>query len=100
MEIVEAKIKILSADQIKNQVRMHKMLGWYFLPAAPDPIDVPESIVEMRELHTIPLSVLEELAAIGKRLARIRTPWREHLSQHFAVTYMRIGLPEPYSTEA
>jgi hypothetical protein len=26
------------------------------------------------------------------------TPYREHLAQHFAVTYSRIGLPEPYGT--
>jgi hypothetical protein len=24
------------------------------------------------------------------------TPYREHLAQHFSVTYSRIGLPEPY----
>jgi hypothetical protein len=29
---------------------------------------------------------------------RIVTPDREHLAQHFAVTYMRIGLPDPYET--
>jgi hypothetical protein len=26
------------------------------------------------------------------------TPYREHLAQHFSVTYSRIGLPEPYGT--
>jgi hypothetical protein len=28
-------------------------VGWYFLPAAPVPIDLAESIVDLRELHTI-----------------------------------------------
>src|SRR5258708_35731783 len=97
-EIVDAKL--LSADQVRNQVRTHRMLGWYFLPGAPDPIRMPEAIVEMRELHTIPLAILEGLAITGRRACRIKSPWREHLAQHFAVTYMRIGLPEPYSTEA
>jgi hypothetical protein len=29
----------------------------------------------------------------------MRTPWREHLAQHFGTTYTRIALPEPYDTE-
>jgi hypothetical protein len=28
------------------------------------------------------------------------SPYREHLAQHFAVTYMRIGLPAPFETRA
>lgn len=91
---------ILKANAIRDQLRRHLMLGWYFLPRAPDPIDLPESIVDLRELHTVAKSHLESLASGGRRLCRIQTPWREHLNQHFAITYMRIGLPEPYATEA
>jgi hypothetical protein len=43
--------------------------------------------------------VLDHLREAGRRICRILTPYREHLAQHFAVTYMRIGLPEPYETE-
>jgi hypothetical protein len=32
------------------------------------------------------------------RLARIQTPYREHLAKHFADTFSRIGLPQPYET--
>lgn len=31
-------------------------------------------------------------------MCRLATPYREYLAQHFAVTYMRIALPEPYET--
>jgi hypothetical protein len=31
-------------------------------------------------------------------VCRLATPYREHLAQHFSVTYSRIGLPEPYGT--
>lgn len=75
------------------------MYGWYFLPTAPQPLALPESIVDLRDLHTVSRAVLERLIADGKRVCRIKTPYREHLAQHFAVTYMRIGLPEPYETE-
>jgi len=43
--------------------------------------------------------LLEELAAEGKRVGALTTPYREHMAQHFAVTFSRIGLPEPYETE-
>ena len=74
-------------------------VGWYFLPAATVPIDLAESIVDLRELHAIERRTLEYLVGAGKRVCRIRTPWREHLAQHFGTTYTRIALPEPYATQ-
>ncbi len=88
----------LKAPAIRDQVRRGQVFGWYFLPAAPEPISLLESIVNLRDLHTIPRVLLEKLAAGGKRVCRVGTPYREHLAQHFAVTYMRIALPEPYET--
>ena len=75
------------------------MPGWYFLPKAEAPASLPESIVDMRDLHTMPRAYLDRLIAEGRRVCRVVTPYREHLNQHFAITYMRIGLPEPYATE-
>ncbi len=91
---------ILKAPAIRDQVRRGLVFGWYFLPAAPAPIPLPESIVDLRDLHTVPRAVLERLIAEGKRVCRIQPPYRDHLAQHFAVTYMRIGLPMPYETES
>jgi hypothetical protein len=31
--------------------------------------------------------------------ARLLSPYREHLAKHFADTFSRIGLPEPYDTK-
>ena len=62
-------------------------------------IALPESLVELRNLHTVSRPTLEQLTAQGKWVCRLVTPYREHLAQHFAVTYMRIGLPEPYETQ-
>ena len=89
---------ILKASTIRDHIRRGTVYGWYFLPTAPTPLDMPESIVDLRDLHTVSRAVLERLIADGKRVCRIVTPYREHLAQHFAVTYMRIGLPEPYET--
>lgn len=88
----------LKAAAVRDQVRRGQVFGWYYLPAAPDPIPLPESIANFRDLHTVPRSILEKLAVDGKRVGRLLTPYCEHLAQHFAVTYMRIALPEPYDT--
>src|SRR5579864_1752595 len=91
---------ILKAQTVRDQVRRGLVYGWYFLPAAPAPILLPESIVDLRDLHTVPRAVLERLVIDGKRVCLLLSPYREHLAQHFAVTYMRIGLPAPFETEA
>ena len=90
---------ILKAGAVRDQVRRGQVFGWYFLPAAPAPINLAESIVDLRELHTIERRTLEYLVGAGKRVCRIRTPWREHLAQHFGTTYTRIALPEPPATQ-
>jgi hypothetical protein len=90
---------ILKAPAIRDQVRRGMVYGWYFLPEAPAPIPLPESVIDLHDLHTVPRAVLECLIAAGKRVCRLLTPYREHLAQHFAVTYMRIGLPAPYETQ-
>jgi hypothetical protein len=90
---------ILKANLVRDQVRRGQVFGWYFLPAAPAPIKLAEAIVDLRELHTIERRTLEYLVGAGKRVGRIRTPWREHLAQHFGTPYMRIALPEAYTTQ-
>jgi crotonobetainyl-CoA:carnitine CoA-transferase CaiB-like acyl-CoA transferase len=90
---------VLKASSIRDQVRRGLVYGWYFLPAASTPMEFPESIVNLRELHTVSRSILEELIAEGRRVCRLQTPYREHLAQHFAVTYSRMALPEPYETQ-
>lgn len=86
----------LKKSQIRNGVVRHKVYGWYFLPKGPR---LPESVVDLRDLHTLPRAILEQLAREGKRVCRIKTPYREHMAQHFSVTYSRIALEEPYRTE-
>jgi len=83
---------------IRDNVRRGQVYGWYFLPAHPTCPLFPESLVDLRDLHTVPRALLEGLQDRGKYVCRLITPYREHLAQHFSVTYSRIGLPEPYGT--
>ena len=87
---------VVTAKMVREQIRTHRVYGWYFLPKGPG---VEESIVDLRDLHTIPRTMLEQLAREGNRICRICTPYREHLAQHFSITYSRIGLPEPYESQ-
>lgn len=79
-------------------IRAGRVYGWYFLPRCPE-CELSESIVDLRQLYTIPREVLDLLCATGGRRVRIEPLYREHLARHFADTFSRIGLPEPYGTE-
>ncbi len=87
---------VLKPQTIKDQVRRHRVFGWYFLPAGES---VPESLADLRNACTVPRDLVEAQIENGHRKAAIASPYREHLAQQFALTYMRIALPEPYETE-
>lgn len=89
---------VLKASVVRDQVRRGLVYGWYFLPAASAAIRLSESIVDLRDIHTVSRRVLEHLVLQGNRVARFVTPYREHMAQHFTVTYARIGLPEPFES--
>lgn len=90
---------VLKGTVVRDQMRRHLVFGWYFLPATTTPVQLPESVIDLRDVHSVPRAVLEQLIAGGKRVASLASPYREHLAQHFAVTYMRVALPEPYGTK-
>lgn len=86
---------LLKAQTIRDHVRRHLVFGWYFLPAGDGN---RESIVDLHDIHTVPRELLEEQIRVDHRKSAVSTPFREHLAQHFATTYSRIALPEPYET--
>ncbi len=100
--VTEAEEMVSSGElkeaSIRGPIRMARTYGWYFLPAD-ESADLTESIVDFRQLHTVSRETLESLCRDGHRKARLQTPFREHLAKHFADTYSRIGLPEPYATQ-
>lgn len=88
---------ILKAADIKGPLRAGRVWGLYFCPAQAD-LGLGEMIVDFRRLHSVRIDLLTELCHAGKRRARLQTPYREHLAKHFADTFSRIGLPQPYET--
>lgn len=89
---------IVKAADVRGPIRAGRVYGWYFLPSCRE-CALSESIVDLRQLYTIPREVLESLCSAGRRKARIQPLYREHLAKHFADTFSRIGLPEPYDSE-
>ncbi len=88
---------LLKSADIRGPVRACRVFGWYFLPQSTE-LRMPESIVDLRQLHTVRVDLLLGLIGRGRRRARLQPLYREHLAKHFADTYSRIGLPEPYDT--
>jgi hypothetical protein len=62
---------IVKAADVRGPIRAGRVVGWYFLPRCPQ-CELPESVVDLRQLHTVPRDVLESLCATHSRLARIR----------------------------
>jgi len=89
--------KLFKPADVKGSLRAGRIWGWYFLPADAT-LGLVEMIIDLRQLHTVPLDLLRELCRVGKRRARLQPLYREHLAKHFADTFSRIGLPRPYET--
>jgi hypothetical protein len=100
--MIEAKSlvdqQLLKAAEMRGPIRAGRVYGWYYLPKSAEH-GLPESIVDMRQLHTVRLDLLRALCRRGHRRARLQPLYREHLAKHFPDTYSRIGLPAPYETE-
>lgn len=90
-------LKLVKSADMKGPIRSSRYWGLYFLPMLPA-AGLAEMIVDFRRLHSVPLTVFHRLCIAGKRRDRLLAPYREHLAKHFADTYSRIGLPQPYET--
>jgi hypothetical protein len=89
--------KLLKSVDVQGPIRAGRVRGLYFLPAN-TALELGEMVIDLRRLHTVQLRVLTTLCQAGKRRGRVRSPYREHLAKHFADTFSRIGLPQPYDT--
>lgn len=89
---------LLKSADVRGPIRAGRVFGWYFLPKY-EALSLSEMIVDLRQIHTVRLDLLTSLCESNCRRARLTDLYRAHLGRHFADTYARIGLPEPYETE-
>jgi hypothetical protein len=78
-----------------DEIRKRRHRSLYLM----DPIDEqgfkrPAFVVDFRRLFVVPLPKLRDLAlSMGSRV-RMRSPFREDLSQYFGLYLSRVGLPD------
>ena len=89
--------QLFKPADVRGPLRAGRVWGWYFLPADAA-LGLSEMIIDLRRLHTVRIELLRQLCRTGQRRAHLQTPYRGHLSKHFADTFSRIGLPRPYET--
>jgi hypothetical protein len=63
------------------------------LPPFDGPPEITWSLVDFSHLYTMPKAFVEGHAASAGQRLRMRSPYREHLSQAFGYYFMRVGLP-------
>lgn len=59
-----------------------------------DGLETQHRVVDFRDIFTVPRNFVESLLEFrAESRLRLRSPYREHLSQAFARFFMRVGLP-------
>lgn len=94
IEDFEQKEDYLRSTKGKENVRQGNVPGFHMI-AACDQANFKSSIrlISFRQVFTLPLSYLNELAHQQSPRLRLLPPYREHLAQAFARFIMRVGLP-------
>ena len=90
--------QLLKESDVRGPIRSGRVYGLYYLPKD-EALGLLEAVVDLRQIQSVRLDLLQALSRKGNRRARIQPLYREHLAKHFADTYSRIGLPEPYATD-
>ena len=76
-----------------KQVRRAKIEGFHLLSSFENPKNNREcSVVDFREIYSLPFEFLTKHAASSKIRWRLKSPYLEHFSQAFARFFMRVGL--------
>lgn len=78
----------------KNSIRKGFVYHYYLLDECDlEGYDLNYSVVNLGELYLMDLSLINEIAKNQDGRLRLKPLYREELSQSFAKTFMRIGLP-------
>jgi hypothetical protein len=84
----------LKSSYGKEECRRGNLAGYHMIAASEhDQWSREISIVSFRELWSLPLDFVRNFAASKGLRPRMKSPYREHLSQALARYFMRVGLP-------
>jgi len=78
----------------KEECRRGNLPGYHMIAGCDNADHRREiSVVSFRELWSLPLNFVRKFAASQGSRRRMRSPYKEHLSQSLARYFMRVGLP-------
>jgi hypothetical protein len=84
----------LNSTYGKEECRRGNLPGYHMIASAEHPNWSREiSMVSFRELWSLPLDFARSFAASKGPRPRMKSPYREHMSQSLARYFMRVGLP-------
>lgn len=90
----ESRVPELAKSGRWEQVRQGRVEGLHLLRSPVQPEDARASlVVDFRLLFCLPFELVERTASRIPRRLRLNPPYREHFSQSFARSFMRVGLP-------
>ncbi len=85
--------KDYQSKAMKEKLRRGHVVGFHLLNKL-DMVGIHDClVVDFKQVYSIPLNLLENMAKSCRKRKRLLPPYREHLSQAFARFYMRVGLP-------
>lgn len=77
----------------KENIRRGYLPGYHLLSKC-DYLDSDDYlIIDFKSTFSVSFSFLEEFKKLSENRIRIKSPYKEHLSQSYARFYMRVGLP-------
>jgi hypothetical protein len=84
----------LSTPKGMEDARRGNLPGFHVLAACDLPACPREvRVVDFRRVYSLPLAFMRRQAAAADQRIRLLPPYREHLAQAFARSFMRVGLP-------
>jgi hypothetical protein len=94
--------EIIKQDQLTNGDKRRKEQAMirkgarphYSLLAEHDEGLIPYSVVDFRQLHTVEMTYLRQVAVAAGQRIRLLPPYREGVSHHFAQFFSRVAVPD------
>lgn len=94
LEMYERVVPAFKQKGRWEEVRQGRREGLHMLASISEPMNSRQSlIVDFRQIYSLPIGYLSNLAASKASRMRLNSPYLEHFSQAFARFFMRVGLP-------
>ena len=89
LEEMEAISPAFESDDFKEAIKRGYQPPYPLL----DKLEENFLLIDFREVYSVPLKTLKDIAREDPVRWRLKPPYREYLSQNFAKFFMRVGLP-------